>query len=87
MYVELSHIRNDLNQKISEIGRLQMELSKRDNAEADNLVETLKQAITSLEKENSNLKVNSTVFYNYFVWLKAPDRNDLPLLSFGFSWS
>ncbi|KAK1376802.1 Golgin candidate 4 [Heracleum sosnowskyi] len=56
MFVEMSHIRNDLNHKIAEIGRLQMELSKRDNSEVDSLIESLKRAITSLEMENSSLK-------------------------------
>lgn len=75
MCVEMSHIRNDLNHKISEIGRLQKELSKRDNSEAENLVESLKQAISSLEKENSSLKVNTILFYNYCIWLNAPNGN------------
>lgn len=76
MCVEMSHFRNDLNNKISEIGQLQMELSKRDNLEADSLVESLKRAVTSLEKENSSLKVNNILTCNYLIWLNEPDRND-----------
>lgn len=38
-----------------------MELSRRENAEADDVVESLKRAIATLEKENSNLKVDIIV--------------------------
>ncbi|KAL8111266.1 golgin candidate 3 [Apium graveolens] len=72
MCVEMSHISNDLNQKMSEIGRLQMELKKRDNSEADKLVESLKLAITSLEKENSSLKMEKD---KLVVALEASAKN------------
>ncbi|WOG90516.1 hypothetical protein DCAR_0209760 [Daucus carota subsp. sativus] len=72
--VEMNQIRNDLNHKISEIGRLQVELNKRDNTEADVLVENLKHAITSLEEENSNLKKEKDQLFA----LKATSQNVTP---------
>ena len=58
---ETNKIHNELNKKISEIRRLEMELSKRKNAEADD-VENLKRTIATLEKENNNLKVEFLFF-------------------------
>lgn len=47
---------DELNQKISEIGRLQME-QRRYNRDSDNSVEKLKNLIHSLEEENRKIKV------------------------------
>ncbi|KAA8520693.1 hypothetical protein F0562_015035 [Nyssa sinensis] len=55
--MEMSKIRDELNEKISEIKRLQMELKRREDTKSDDIVEDLKRVIASLEKENSNLKM------------------------------
>ncbi|KAF7139616.1 hypothetical protein RHSIM_Rhsim07G0009400 [Rhododendron simsii] len=55
---EMNEIRDELNQKIAEVRRLQMEFNKRETAEADDdIAEGLKGAIASLEKENYDLKM------------------------------
>lgn len=71
--IEMSKIRNELNDKMSEINRLQMELNRR--ADADN-AERLKRLIATLEKENTSLKVanfvlicNMSCFVKNFVLL------------------
>uniref|UniRef100_A0A5B7BAA0 Golgin candidate 4 n=1 Tax=Davidia involucrata TaxID=16924 RepID=A0A5B7BAA0_DAVIN len=56
--MEISKLHDELNGKISETRRLQMELKRREDAEADNIVEDLKRVIATLEKENRNLKVD-----------------------------
>lgn len=56
--IEMSKIRNELNDKMSEINRLQMELNRR--ADADD-AERLKRLIATLEKENTSLKVANFV--------------------------
>ncbi|XP_057979892.1 golgin candidate 4 isoform X2 [Malania oleifera] len=53
---EMSKMHNELNAKISEIRRLQVELSRREDEDADD-VENLKKVVASLEKENVNLKM------------------------------
>lgn len=54
---EMIKARDELNQKIMEIRRLQMEMQRKDKDEADERVEILKKTIMDLEKENVNLKV------------------------------
>ncbi|XP_010261412.1 PREDICTED: golgin candidate 4 [Nelumbo nucifera] len=56
---EMKQLCDELNEKISEIRRLQLELRRRDEEEAaaDDSVEGLKKTITTLEKENATLKV------------------------------
>ncbi|KAE9460137.1 hypothetical protein C3L33_07916, partial [Rhododendron williamsianum] len=55
---EMNEIRDELNQKIAEVRRLQMEFNKRETAEADDdIAEGLKRVIASLEKENYDLKM------------------------------
>lgn len=56
MLREISQTHDELKWKISEIGRLQMELQGR-NREPDDSVEKLKAIIASLEEENRNIKV------------------------------
>jgi len=51
---EMSKLHNELNGKISEINRLQMELSRREDEETN----SFKRLIESLEKENTTLKVS-----------------------------
>ncbi|KAL7203295.1 hypothetical protein ACSBR2_016564 [Camellia fascicularis] len=55
--IEMKKIRDELNEKISEVRRLQMELNRRDNIEADDTAEGLKRVIAALEKENNSLKM------------------------------
>lgn len=57
MLAEMNKIRDELGRKLSEIRHLQMELSRKENAVANDAAEGLKRIITSLEKENSDLKV------------------------------
>ncbi|GFY97384.1 golgin Putative 4 [Actinidia rufa] len=54
---EMNKIRDELNQKMSEVRQLQMELNRGDNAVADDITEGLKRVIASLEKETSDLKM------------------------------
>ena len=49
----MSKIHNELNDKTSEISRLQMELNRREDVNAENF----KRLIATLEKENNSLKV------------------------------
>ncbi|XP_019456353.1 PREDICTED: golgin candidate 3-like isoform X2 [Lupinus angustifolius] len=53
----VSEVRNELNEKVSEIKRLQLELARRENEEAVEAVDNLKRLIKTLEKENTNLKM------------------------------
>lgn len=55
--MEMSVLRNELGEKISEIQRLQMELNRREDEGTDDVLESLKRVIASLEKENSSLKM------------------------------
>lgn len=56
---EVSKVRNELNEKVSEIKRLQFELTRQENEEAVEAVDSLKRLIKTLEKENTILKVGS----------------------------
>ncbi|XP_022757470.1 golgin candidate 4-like isoform X4 [Durio zibethinus] len=56
-FTELSKMRNELNEKIIEIRRLQMELNRRENESADDKHDNLKRVIATLEKENTHLKM------------------------------
>ncbi|KAL6982052.1 hypothetical protein U1Q18_023669 [Sarracenia purpurea var. burkii] len=53
----MDKIRDELNEKILEVGRLQLELNKRGNAEADDIAEDLKRVIASLEKDKNDLEM------------------------------
>ena len=55
--VDASKIHNELNEKTSEIRRLQIELSRREDEDPNVNVKSLKKVIATLEKENANLKV------------------------------
>ncbi|KAI8032483.1 DNA topoisomerase 2 [Camellia lanceoleosa] len=50
--MEMNKIRDELNVKISEVRRLQIELTRRENAETDDIADGLKRVIATLEKEN-----------------------------------
>ncbi|KAL5167132.1 Golgin candidate 4 [Glycine soja] len=53
---EVSKLHNELNEKISEIKRLQLELTRREDEEAGDSVDSFKRLIETLEKENTTLK-------------------------------
>lgn len=55
--MEIKKIRDELSEKILEIRRLQMELSRQQNEDVDESVEKLNILVATLEKENSNLKM------------------------------
>lgn len=53
----MSEMRSELNEKISEIRRLQMELQRMEHEKQDDIVNDLRKVIANLEKENTTLKV------------------------------
>ncbi|KAJ6675286.1 VESICLE TETHERING-LIKE PROTEIN putative-RELATED [Salix viminalis] len=55
--VDVSKIHNELNDKTSEISRLQIELSRREDEDPNVSLKSLKGVIATLEKENANLKM------------------------------
>lgn len=57
IFVEMNQVRNELNEKLLEIKRLQNGLDRHENRDVDGTFERLKRVIASLEKENNNLKV------------------------------
>jgi len=61
--MEVNKIHNELNEKVSEIKHLQLELTKREN-EAGVAVDSLKRLIETLEKENTTLKVCIFMLYH-----------------------
>lgn len=68
--MEMNKIRSELNEKRSVIQRLQMELNRREEEEANDMVESLKGVIANLEKENSCLKVDGFVIPSFFLSCK-----------------
>ncbi|XP_011037189.1 PREDICTED: golgin candidate 4 isoform X2 [Populus euphratica] len=55
--VDVSKIHNELNEKTSEIRRLQVALSRWEDEDPNVNVKSLKRVIATLEKENANLKM------------------------------
>ncbi|KAI5598756.1 hypothetical protein BDE02_02G152800 [Populus trichocarpa] len=55
--MDVNKIHDELNEKTSEIRRLQMELSRWEDADLNDSVKNLKRVIATLEKENVNLKM------------------------------
>ncbi|KAJ7007751.1 hypothetical protein NC653_006699 [Populus alba x Populus x berolinensis] len=55
--MDVNKIHDELNEKTSEIRRLQMELSRWEDADPDDSVKNLKRVIATLEKENANLRM------------------------------
>ncbi|KAF7801277.1 golgin candidate 3-like isoform X1 [Senna tora] len=55
--MEKRKIHDEVNEKASEVKRLQMELSRREDEDAANAVDSLKRLIKTLEKENVALKM------------------------------
>lgn len=58
-------MRKELNGKLSELRRLQMELNRREDGDANDVVENLKRVVATLEKENNSLKVNNFVLSEF----------------------
>lgn len=58
--IEITEMRKELNGKLSELRRLQMELNRREDGDANNVVENLKRVVATLEKENNSLKMEKT---------------------------
>lgn len=58
--IESSKMREELNGKLSELRRLQMELNRREDEDANAVVENLKRVVATLEKENNSLKMEKT---------------------------
>ena len=65
--IEMNKIRNELDDKRSVIQRLQMELTRREDEEPNDVVESLKGVIENLEKENSCLKVDGFVIFFFGI--------------------
>lgn len=59
MSKDMSKVHDELNQKISEIRRLQMELHGEEREHTDDTREKLKNVISTLENEKRNIKVNA----------------------------
>ncbi|CAL5400934.1 unnamed protein product [Camellia sinensis] len=70
--MEMNKIRDELNEKISEVRRLQIELTRRENGETDDIAEGLKRVIATLENENNNLKMEKVELE---AALKAADNS------------
>lgn len=64
--MEMSKIQSELNEKTSEIRRLQVELARLEDEDANDSVKSFKRVIATLEKENNNLKVNNLVHFKTF---------------------
>lgn len=62
----MTKIHDELNEKSSEIKRLQMELSRRKDEDVANAVDSLKRLIKTLEKENVTLKVGKLLCFTLF---------------------
>lgn len=55
--MEMQKTRDELNQKISEVGRLQKELRRSAQEESSDTIEKLKNTIATLQDENRSIKV------------------------------
>ncbi|WCJ22686.1 golgin candidate 4 [Euphorbia peplus] len=55
--LEMSKMRSELNDKISEIRQLQIESGRREDEDVDHTAKGLKRVIAALEKENTSLKI------------------------------
>lgn len=63
--IEITEMRKELNGKLSELRRLQMELNRREDGDANDVVENLKRVVATLEKENNSLEVNNFVLSEF----------------------
>ncbi|CAI8613215.1 unnamed protein product [Vicia faba] len=57
---EVRQLHNELNEKVSEIKRLQLELTRQEGEEAGNAMDSSKRLIETLEKENTTLKMEKS---------------------------
>ncbi|KAK1326491.1 hypothetical protein QJS10_CPA01g02232 [Acorus calamus] len=55
-FTEMNDLRNQLKENMLELQRLQLELNRRNMEKADGSSESLKCLVTSLEKENAQIK-------------------------------
>ncbi|KAL0426062.1 UNVERIFIED_CONTAM: Golgin candidate 4 [Sesamum radiatum] len=79
MLNEMHKTRNELNQRISDIGKLQMELQGKNREETDGTVERLKEVISILEDENRNIKKEKDEFEAALKAIhSSPVRKDIP---------
>lgn len=69
----MSKIHNELNEKVSEIKHLHFELTRRENEESGEAVDSLKRQIQTLERENAALKVGRFMHYLFNCILKNLD--------------
>ncbi|KAL5792317.1 hypothetical protein ACOSP7_000911 [Xanthoceras sorbifolium] len=58
--MEMGKIHKELNEKLSEIRQLQLELNKRGNEDVDDNVQNLKGVIATIERENNKLKMEKS---------------------------
>ncbi|XP_044502757.1 golgin candidate 4-like isoform X2 [Mangifera indica] len=58
--IEMSKIHREMSEKLSEINRLQLELNRREDEDADDISEKLKGVVATLEMENDNLKMEKS---------------------------
>lgn len=56
-----------MSEKLSEINRLQLELNRREDEDADDISEKLKGVVATLEMENDNLKVGNFLHFKVAV--------------------
>ena len=59
----MNKICDELNEKVSEIKCLQFELTRRENEEPGEAVDSLKRLIKTLEKDNTTLKVGRFMLF------------------------
>lgn len=64
--VEMGKIQKELNEKLSEIRQLQMNLSRKGSEDVDDNVQNLQRLVATIERENNKLKVDNLV-YLYFT--------------------
>ncbi|CAI9764862.1 unnamed protein product [Fraxinus pennsylvanica] len=77
MSKDMNKVHVELNQKISEIRRLQMELHGRDREHTDDTVEKLKKVIATLENEKSNIKKERDEFEAALKVRISPAHKDI----------
>lgn len=65
--MEISKMQKELNEKLSEIRRLQMELNRREDEGTDDIVGNLRRVVATLERENNSLKVSSFMLLKFAV--------------------
>ncbi|XP_022865802.1 golgin candidate 4-like isoform X2 [Olea europaea var. sylvestris] len=77
MSKDMSKVHDELNQKISEIRRLQMELHGREREHTDDTREKLKNVISTLENEKRNIKKERDEFEAALKVRSSPVHKDI----------